>query len=600
MRHNIFLTLKAGLASCALVGGVAFAQPDNEPLAGSDLPLFSGVDPSPAAAPVPELELTGELLFQILAADIAAQRGAWAAATNTGLQIARSTRDYRLARRALEYALAGNDLPRAWEAAQLWAELSPQDPQARQTELMLAAANGHTENLAKALRQQIDGAKDKGTAIIHAQQILSRLADKPRALALLDEVLAGDLRKLPEARLALAQSSFEAGDHERALREARAALAARPDWDIAAGMVLQFGVNLEPEETLTSTRAFIKRHPEARDLRLALVSALVQRGDYDGAMAELQAMSKYAPEDFELIYLQGAISYEAGRLREAEKYLNTYIQIESGRRQASADAYDPTSALADAQLMLARIAEEEGRYDDAFRLLQQVTAPEAEYLARLRQAVVRGKQNRIDEAMRLLDESNPEDEREQVMQALTRAQILREAGRVAQAAAALEAAVAVLPDSTELRYDLALLYERLGRLGDMEQQLRRIIALDPGHAHAYNALGYTLADRNVRLDEAHQLIERALQLRPNDAAILDSMGWVLYRRGENERALEYLQRAWRLQPEAEIGVHLGEVFWSVGRHDEALQIWRTIRAEEPDNSLLQQTLRRLHIDLTDR
>lgn len=570
-----------------------------EGIPGPDLPLFSGLDPSPEAAPVPELELTGELLFQILAADIAAQRGSWPAAINTGLQLARATRDYRLARRALEYALAGNDLPRAWEAARLWVELAPHDPQAQQTELMLAAANGHTENLAKALRQQIDAADDKGMAIIQAQQILSRLADKPRALVLLDEVVSGELRKLPESRLALAQSAFEAGDHARALREARAALAARPDWEVAAGMVLQFGVGLEPEETLASTRAFIKRHPEARDLRLALVSALVQRNDYEAAMNELQSMSKHAPEDFELIYLQGAISYEAGRAREAEKYLNTYIQVESGRREASADAFDPTSALADAQMLLARIAEDEGRYDDAFTLLDNVTAPEAAYLARLRQAVIRAKQNRIDDSMQLLDAINPEDEREQIMQALTRAQILREAGRVAQATTALESAVATLPDSTELRYDLAMLYERQGRLDDMEHQLRRIIAIDPAHAHAYNALGYTLADRNMRLEEAYQLIERALQLQPNDASILDSMGWVLYRRGDNERALEYLQRAWRLRPEAEIGIHLGEVYWVTGQRDEALQIWRTIGTEEPDNTLLQQTLRRFRIESLD-
>src|SRR5690606_1624071 len=121
--------------------------------------------------------------------------------------------------------------------------------------------------------------------------------------------------------------------------------------------------------------------------------------------------------------LQGAISYEAGRPREAEKWLNSYIQVETGRRQASGDAFDPTSALADAQMLLARIAEDEGRYDAAYALLGKVTAPEAFYLAQLRQAIVRGKQNRIDEAMKLLDDASPEDEREQVMRELTRGQI---------------------------------------------------------------------------------------------------------------------------------------------------------------------------------
>ncbi|GAA5232678.1 tetratricopeptide repeat protein [Verticiella sediminum] len=583
------LALAAGLGMSLPVVAQP-AQPgeymDAVPIVGEEAPMV---------AQLPDVALSGEILYQILVADWAAQNGAWATATSTALELARNTRDPRLARRALEFALAGDNLPRAWDAARLWLELAPQDPQAYHTELMLAAANGNTEHLVETLRAQIAAANDKGEAIVQAQQVLSRLADKPRAFELLDQMVTGELRNLPEAHAALAQSAFDAGDHRRAVTEARAALAARPDWELAAGMVLQFGLLVEPQQALATARSFAERHPDARDLRLALVTALVQRGDYDGAIGELRAMAKYSPEDFVLLYLQGAISYEAGRPREAEKWLNEYIQVETRRRSASQDDFDPTSSLVDAQLLLARIAEQEGRYDQAYGILASMTAPEARFPARMRQAVVRAKQGRVDDAMLLLDSANPEDEREQVLQTLVRGQILRDAGRSSDAMRALEGGVAMLPENTELRYELAMLYEQNGRLDDMELQLRRVIAIDPTSAHAYNALGYTLADRNQRLDEAEQLIQRALQLEPNDAAILDSMGWVHYRQGNYAEAIEYLGRAWRLRSDAEIGAHLGEALWADGKKEEAMLIWRAVQTRSPDDPLLRSTLQRLGV-----
>lgn len=592
MLLNILRILGVGTALGAMVPALAQPMPGSLLLAADTSVLESPLGLADLQ-PVPDVELTGEILFQILAADFAAQQGAWASAINTGLELARVTRDARMAKRALEYALAGDNLPRAWDAARLWVELSPNDPEAQQAEMMLAAANGSTENLARTLREQIRTSPDKAETIVQAQQILSRLTDKAQALALLDEMLSGSARDLPEARAALAQAAFEAGEHERALDEARAALRLRPDWDMAAAMVLQFGLQVEPEQVLASTRSYIERHPDARELRLTLVSALVQRDDFDGALKEVRAMSRHSPEDFELLYLHGAISYEAGRPRDAEKWLNEYIQVESGRRNASRDEFDPTSSLGDAQLLLARIAEEEGRYDRAVEILGAMEATEGAFIARLQQAVVRGKQGRVDEAMRLVDTAEPQDEREQVLQALTRGQILRAAGRIDEAIRSLQAASITMPDSTEIRYDLAMLYENQDRLTEMEQQLRRIISIDPSHAHAYNALGYTLADRNMRLGEAEQLITRALQLAPNDPSILDSMGWVLYRQGDYDRAIEYLQRAWLGRPDAEVGVHLGEVFWANDQRNEATEIWRAVQSQDPDNAMLRETLQRL-------
>ena len=172
-----------------------------------------------------------------------------------------------------------------------------------------------------------------------------------------------------------------------------------------------------------------------------------------------------------------------------------------------------------------------------------------------------------------------------------------ETERAAEAFALLDQALSRQPDSTELLYDHAMAAERIDRIDTMEDSLRRLIRARPDHAHAHNALGYSLADRGLRLEEAQALIERALQLQPEDPHILDSMGWVLYRRGQPEKAVEFLRRAYRLLPDAEIAAHLGEVLWKLGRHDEARRLWTEARSREPDNATLRDTLARLNVAL---
>jgi Flp pilus assembly protein TadD len=153
------------------------------------------------------------------------------------------------------------------------------------------------------------------------------------------------------------------------------------------------------------------------------------------------------------------------------------------------------------------------------------------------------------------------------------------------------------PDQTDLLYDHAMAAERLDRIDDMEKSMRRLIELRPDHAHAYNALGYSLADRSLRLPEARSLIEKALALLPDDAHIMDSMGWVMFRQNDMAGALKFLRKAYAVRREADIGAHLGEVLWSTGQRDEARAIWREVKAREPDNTTLQETLSRLNVAL---
>ncbi|AZY51480.1 tetratricopeptide repeat protein [Bordetella avium] len=545
---------------------------------------------------LPDVNLTGDIFYRVIASEIAAQRGLYGPAATTLINLARDTSDPRLARRALEFQLAGGNLPGALEAARLWARLSPGDIEASSTELALSAANGQTKGLAQALRERIEATPDKTGGITQAMSVLSRLNDRRLALRILDEALSDKVRKLPVAHLALADAAQAAGDFTRADSEARAALLADPRSEAAAQRVLEYGAKVDPARAEEAARAFIARNPNARKLRLMLAAQMAERGDYDSAQAELAAMSRSAPEDFDLLFMQAQLAYKAGHLNQARSLLLQYLDVQDQRKQATvAGASDAGAAAADAHVLLARIAEDQGRYDEAIAELERVDDPSMRYAAHMRQAALRARQGRIEDALALVDAAGALDDEEQTLGVLTKAQILRDAGQVDKAAALLAKADKDLPDTVEIKYELAMLSERQGKVAQLEKLLRQVIALDPEHAHAYNALGYTLADRNQRLPEALDLITQALELSPNDPFILDSMGWVKFRMGDLPAAAEYLQRAYALRPEPDIAAHLAEVLYAQGKRSQAEDMLRELHKRNPKNGTVLDTMKRLGV-----
>lgn len=551
------------------------------------------------AGQVPEVTLTSSMVFRILAAEISAQRSAFIPAGKTMLDLAKEVGDVRLARRALEFYLAGGNLAGALESVRLWLRFEPDEAEALSTELTLSAASGQTSGLATALRKKIDEASDKTAAIGQAMGVLGRVPDKRAGLAILISVLQeSQARDTLPAHIAVADLARAAGDAPRALGAAKAALNVAPRSEDAAMRVFEYGLAVDAQQAFRDAQGFTAAHPKARRLRLLLASQWAERRDFDLAMAELVAMAKLEPEDFDLVFMQAQIAYRAKRLPESRALLEQFVSLQTQRQvSASGGATDEGSALVDAYQLLSRIAQDQGFFDDAVSVLDKIQDPTARHNARVRQAAIRAQQGRIDVALMLLDTSDPQSAEEEVLTASVGAQILRDANRPLEAIKRLEAANVRMPDTVEIKYELAMLYERNQRLNDTERLLREVIALDSGHAHSYNALGYSLADRNQRLPEALKLITRALEIAPNDPFIMDSMGWIKFRLGDYAAAVQYLEKAYRVRPEADIAAHLGEAMWMLGQRDAAKEIWKKGLVKEADNTTLLETIKRLGVGL---
>jgi tetratricopeptide (TPR) repeat protein len=256
-----------------------------------------------------------------------------------------------------------------------------------------------------------------------------------------------------------------------------------------------------------------------------------------------------------------------------------------------------SAALTQAWLLLAQAAEQQQDFTAAEGWLARIDNPRRALEVQARRASLLARQGKVGEARELIrrvPEQSPGDARAKL---LAETEILRERKMWAEAGQVLAQASRTFPNDTDLLYEEAMLYEKMDRVDEMERLLRRVIELKADHPHAYNALGYSLADRNLRLPEARTLIQKALELSPGDPSITDSLGWVEYRLGNHEEALRHLRRAYQARPDPEIAAHLGEVLWASGQRDEARKVWREGRSRDAQNDVLRETLARLRVDL---
>ncbi|EOA02648.1 MULTISPECIES: tetratricopeptide repeat protein [Herbaspirillum] len=541
---------------------------------------------------LPALELSEDILYKVLTAEIAFQRGQWQSAYVTMLAAAQQTRDPRLAKRAAEMAVAARQAGEALVAVRLWTELAPHSDEALQNYLGLIMLSDSVDEIEPLLTQRLADAapQARGPMILQIQRLLSRAKDKQASFTILQNITKpyGDLM---ETHLALAQGAFSIGDGAQAQREARAALKIKPDSELAVLTAAQVASDNKDATKLVTD--FLRKYPDAREVRVAYARSLVEQKDYKQARSQFETLLKEDGEDATTLFALGVLSAQTDQLKDAEYYLQRYLQVLSAQPE---DDRDPSQAL----LLLSRIAEERRDLDSALRYLDQAEPGSEGYVnIQVRRAQLLARKADIEGARKALEQAQSEsaNDGEQLQLLLAESSLLRDANRNQEAADVLKGGLERFPNNTDLLYDYSMVLEKLGKYDEMEKSLRRVMQLAPGNQHAYNALGYSLADRNVRLPEALELIQKAADLAPEDAFIADSLGWVLFRMGRAEQAETQMRRAYGLRPDVEIGVHLGEVLWTNGKQDEARKVWREAALKEPNNEVLKSTLARLNVKL---
>ncbi|MDG0023494.1 tetratricopeptide repeat protein [Trinickia sp. Y13] len=537
---------------------------------------------------LPDVQLSSQIVFQVLAAEIALQRNEPAPAYQTYLALARDTHDPRMAQRAAEIALAAQSPSDALAAAQLWHEYAPDSERAAQLDASLLVLSGKPDDAKPLLARELAKvpAENRGNALLALQTLLSRGPNRVGGLQVLQDLLKDDMGR-PEAQLAVGRQQLLADDRPGARASFERALKLKPDFLPAALSLGQMGPE-ERKEGIASFESYVKQNPKARDARLALAQLYLSSDRLDDAKKQFESLRSMDAHDPMPLLALGLIKVQQKQYDAAQKYLTQYADLTEKTPGA-----DPGQAY----LYLAQLALEQKHEQDAAKWLDRVQPSSQQYItARVTRAQLLAKSGKPDDARRILSELQPSDPREQALVARTDAAILFDAKRYQDAESRLHEANEAFPGDPEIQYDYAMAAEKNGHYDLMESVLRKVMQEQPDNPQAYNALGYSLADRNLRLDEADKLIEKASSLAPNDAFIMDSLGWVKYRKGNTVDAAKLLKRAYEIQPNAEIGAHLGEVLWKSGDQKQALDAWRSARKLEPDNDTLVKTLERFQVN----
>jgi tetratricopeptide (TPR) repeat protein len=560
------------------------AQTEPAAIAEQSLPTPAAAmeAPEPALPKGPDLpnnDLDAQTLYELLVAEVAAQRGNIALATQAYLDLSRRTRDPRVAKRATEVALFGRNAAAATEAATIWLETDPTSLQAAQSLTGILVNSNQLEKVKPVIaRILVADGDNRGASILQLPRLLSRVPDRAAALKLTQD-LVEPYQKMPESHLVIAQTALSAQNETLALAEVRAAVALRPQWELAALLEAQILQHQSDTAAVAKLREYLKTNPRAREARMTLARLLVSDKLYPEARAEFETLKQLFPGDADIIFAVGILSLQLNDLDVAEANLRQVLAL---------DYRDKDSV----QLYLGQIAEDRKQYPAALAAYGAVGDGEHYVMAQIRYATVLAKQDRMDDARKHLQQVNVSDTPQRVQLILAEAQLLREANQTQAAFDFLKQSLDAMPDQPDLLYDYAMVAEKLDRVDILEVNLRKLIALKPDNAHAYNALGYSLAERNVRLDEAFKYIDKALTLAPDDAFIIDSMGWVEFRLGHYQSSLKFMRRAYISRPDPDIAAHLGEVLWTMGERDEAKRVWQDAAKKNPDNEALTSTMKR--------
>lgn len=555
-------------------------------------------EPAAAAADAEEerAALNAELFYEILVGEIAASEGALTDAQAMMMEAARTSGNEQLYRRGTELALQSRSGERALANARAWLQAFPESRDANRYALQILVALNRIADSASHLQREIalTPAPSKPATYLAITQLYNNARDKALAADVVEQAMAdetSDPVSGPLAWATIGHMRLGAGQKAAAMQAVHKAQALTPDTGAIALLsmeLLEAGVaDAEP-----IVQRYIAKNPSPQ-LRMAYARVLLGQQRQAEARQQLEAIAADSPDYPEAWATLAGLQLQAGEIEKAQasaEQLGRLVpQIPAGvARSAAQSQY---------YLLLAQVAEKQGRYAEADALLRRIDDAPNLLSVQARRASLLARQGKLKEARALIEAVPASGPSQQRLKRLAEVQLLRDAGQHAQAYALQSQLQKQDPDDAELAYDTALLAERTGNFDDMEKLLRGIIARKPDFQHAYNALGYSFAERGIHLQEAEQLVRKALDMSPGDPFITDSLAWVKFRQGNVQQALQLLEDAYAARPDVEIAAHLGEVLWASGQQERAREIWRQGMASNPDNSTLRETLQRLGVSL---
>lgn len=538
-------------------------------------------------------EVQRDPLFILLTAELANQRGDTYSATLAYTEAAKALKDPELAKRAVELGLGDGQLEMAFQAAKVWKELAPEDRQVSRTFMVLQLGTNRVDDALPALKKYLDDTRAAeqahpgvagATPEKVALEMLMRIPDKNKAYSTAIELFGNNSDDV-EAQALLAQVANSSEKFELAVAHLQNVINKVPQeryYVLQAQFMERRDNNMTAAMQLVTEKA--DQNPNWFGARLYLARNHTQLEQWEQAKQRFTEMLALQPENTPLYSSLGFVLSKTGDRKAAEQNFRKYLE-----RTPLVDRQNETLI----HLTMADMAINDKDFAAAHNILDKATNSKTDFDIQLKKSAVYEKQGKLQEASLVLEQFKALDEDTAVRLALAKSQQAESRKTPEAAVQALEQGLLKYPNQPDLLYERAMVAERQNDLGNVETNLRKLIEVRPDNAHGYNALGYTWADRNIRLQEALTLITKANELAPRDPFIMDSLGWVYYRLGELDKAEDILKKAYGLRPDEEIGLHLIEVLKQKGRKDEARQLGETLKTQYPNSQKLQKLMQEL-------
>ena len=580
MMHCVFLFFLI-LVACTTLPQEEVGIENLEPTAESKVIVTkekSGSVPERTSPKRPNIELSEDILYKILLAEIAGQRGKINIAVDNYLDLARTTLDPVVIERATRMSVYAGNTTAAYEAANLWIEVDPVNPDAHQVLTVITLREGNIDKALYHLEIVLESSEGEfDQKLWMTANFLGREENQTAVLQLMERLMESHMDNA-EAIFAFAHLAARMGDMELSQSLLERVIELRPDNNAATMTYLSLLQKKgESNKALKWIESALKDNADDFNIRMAYARLLTEAKRFDDARYQFETLFAKSPDNVDVIHSLGLLYLQTNRLDEAEESFLRLIELKK--------------RVFDANYYLARIAEERDHLDKAIGLYQGVHGGENHFDAKIRLSLILAKQGNVDKALNNIRSIQKVKDSSRLILIQAEAEILISAKRYQEAMELFNKAIKE-KSHVDIFYSRAMLAEKMDLMDLLESDLKTILEKDANNVTALNALGYTLADRTDRYEEAYAYIQRAYKLSPSDFYILDSMGWVLYRLGRFSEAIEYLQKALELRNDPEIAAHLGEVLWVRGDRKAAQDIWDTALKETPKDDRLLDIIKR--------